>query len=471
MAINTSALTLTSAAPAKGAFKTRQGGSGSSQVASDPHQDNDSTIQASGGAPAASQNNGTDSPVQTGGTPQKATGPSLQTRSNARTSRAATPKVPSAAASATEVAAAAAAVDEASDFGSVMASALGRSATTTDPTATTQDATLPTEPGSASARPAAGSPADAMAWFAQVLMPSTGAPPTAPAVTSDTSTLDLSVAGAGAASTAVASSAAALLPVLPALTAGTARTRLGPPLPASAADSAAAPTQAPETPATQSATNPAANTAADLTAMADAQKLIAGMTATNATPAADDSGSDASATPVAHAASSSAATDATQSAAALQASGLTRTENTLGAVTLSIQSPVGSSAFANEVSTRISSLAQSGVTQAQLQLSPADLGPVQVHITVQSGQASVWFGANHADTRAALEQSLPRLRELFAGAGMPLTDSGVFREPPQPQHSPSVPSALSANGHTETLSAPTVTQVANVRLSLLDTYA
>jgi flagellar hook-length control protein FliK len=107
-----------------------------------------------------------------------------------------------------------------------------------------------------------------------------------------------------------------------------------------------------------------------------------------------------------------------------------------------------------------------------LQLSPADLGPVQVHITLQAGQASVWFGANHADTRAALEQSLPRLRELFAGAGLPLTDSGVFREPPQQQQAASLASAGSTRiSGADTPSTAPVTQVSNIRLSLLDTYA
>jgi flagellar hook-length control protein FliK len=124
------------------------------------------------------------------------------------------------------------------------------------------------------------------------------------------------------------------------------------------------------------------------------------------------------------------------------------------------------------VTSQVTGLAQSGVTQAQLQLNPADMGPVQVHITLQAGQASVWFGATHADTRAALEQSLPRLRELFAGAGMPLTDSGVFREPPQQQQAPSLPAASSAAlANADAVTAPTVTQVSNIRLSLLDTYA
>jgi flagellar hook-length control protein FliK len=230
------------------------------------------------------------------------------------------------------------------------------------------------------------------------------------------------------------------------------------------------PTTAVSAPAAEVDLATPATTLNSINAMADVQKLISGMSAANSTgadPDGDDTGSDA---PPAHA-STTASADGAQAAAALQASALTRAD-THGGATLSIQAPLGSAAFADEVSARVSGLAQSGITQAQLQLSPADLGPVQVHITLQAGQASVWFGANHADTRAALEQSLPRLRELFAGAGMPLTDSGVFREPPQQQQTQSLPSAGRTRiSGSDALSAPTVTQVSNIRLSLLDTYA
>ena len=45
--------------------------------------------------------------------------------------------------------------------------------------------------------------------------------------------------------------------------------------------------------------------------------------------------------------------------------------------------------------------------------------------------ASVWFGAAHADTRAAIEQSLPRLREMLGASGLSLADAGVFSHTPR----------------------------------------
>jgi flagellar hook-length control protein FliK len=72
-----------------------------------------------------------------------------------------------------------------------------------------------------------------------------------------------------------------------------------------------------------------------------------------------------------------------------------------------------------------------GVQSGSLRLTPDNLGPMEVRITVQNDQVSVWFGAAHADTRAALENALPRLRDMFAAQGMSLADAGVFREPPR----------------------------------------
>ena len=85
-------------------------------------------------------------------------------------------------------------------------------------------------------------------------------------------------------------------------------------------------------------------------------------------------------------------------------------------------------------------------------------------------QASVQFGAAHADTRNALENALPRLREMFASQGLSLADANVSREPPrQQQNSTPHPSTSSSSfGGEEGASAVSAAQV---RLGLLDAYA
>jgi len=89
---------------------------------------------------------------------------------------------------------------------------------------------------------------------------------------------------------------------------------------------------------------------------------------------------------------------------------------------------VGTPAWSDQLAARVTFLHERGVQSASLRLSPEHLGPMEIQINVQDDRATVWFGAAHADTRAALEQALPRLRELLQAQGLALADAGVFRE-------------------------------------------
>jgi flagellar hook-length control protein FliK len=68
------------------------------------------------------------------------------------------------------------------------------------------------------------------------------------------------------------------------------------------------------------------------------------------------------------------------------------------------------------------------VQAATLRLVPEQLGPVEMRVEVRDGQVSVSFSAAQAETRQALEQALPRLRELLAGAGLALGHASVQQE-------------------------------------------
>jgi flagellar hook-length control protein FliK len=136
-----------------------------------------------------------------------------------------------------------------------------------------------------------------------------------------------------------------------------------------------------------------------------------------------------------------------------------------------LHNPVGTQAWTDELGTRLTILAErGGQHSASIRLSPEHLGPLEVRISVRDDQASVWFGAAHADTRAAIEQALPRLRELFASQGLSLADAGVFREPPrdQPRLAQSS-SQSSANGDGGEVGQ--VVLVRSIRLGLVDAYA
>jgi flagellar hook-length control protein FliK len=134
-----------------------------------------------------------------------------------------------------------------------------------------------------------------------------------------------------------------------------------------------------------------------------------------------------------------------------------------------VQTPVGSAAWADEIGSRLTMMAEHGKQTASLRLSPEHLGPLEIRIAIRDDQASVWFGAAHADTRAAIEHALPRLRELFASQGMSLADAGVFHEPPREQ---AAPVASAAGGLNESDPDTTTTSVRmSVKLGLIDAYA
>lgn len=135
----------------------------------------------------------------------------------------------------------------------------------------------------------------------------------------------------------------------------------------------------------------------------------------------------------------------------------------------SLQTPVGSQAWADELGGRLTLMTEQGKQTASLRLSPEHLGPLEVKISVTDDKATVWFGAAHADTRAALEQALPRLRELFLAQGMSLTDAGVFHESPREQSA--TPTPLVTNVADTDAEEAVETTVTPLNVSLVDAYA
>lgn len=123
--------------------------------------------------------------------------------------------------------------------------------------------------------------------------------------------------------------------------------------------------------------------------------------------------------------------------------------------------------WADDFSARVSLIVRAGESTASLQLTPVDLGPVEVNVTVKDSQASIHFGATQADTRALIEASLPKLRELLASQGFNLLDASVSSGFSRSQQQ-SFASGNRAAGDAE----PIATEVRTVRqLGLLDLYA
>jgi flagellar hook-length control protein FliK len=101
-----------------------------------------------------------------------------------------------------------------------------------------------------------------------------------------------------------------------------------------------------------------------------------------------------------------------------------------------VSTPVGSAGFANELAQRVVVFAGQRVQRADISVTPADLGPVAVSIEVRGHEATLAFSAASHTTRAAIEDALPRLREMLSAQGLQLTGTHVGSEPRRDPYRP-----------------------------------
>ncbi|CAH0299639.1 Flagellar hook-length control protein [Massilia sp. Bi118] len=86
---------------------------------------------------------------------------------------------------------------------------------------------------------------------------------------------------------------------------------------------------------------------------------------------------------------------------------------------------VGTEAWENQVGQKVVYMVGNDEQTASLTLNPPDLGPLQVVLSVSNDQASVTFSANQEEVRQALEDALPRLREMMSESGIALNNASV----------------------------------------------
>jgi len=89
------------------------------------------------------------------------------------------------------------------------------------------------------------------------------------------------------------------------------------------------------------------------------------------------------------------------------------------------QARVGSDAWEQQLGQKVVWMVAGGDQSASLTLNPPDLGPLQIVLNVSNDQASVSFMAAEPETRQALEDAMPKLRETMSEAGIQLGDTSV----------------------------------------------
>lgn len=116
-----------------------------------------------------------------------------------------------------------------------------------------------------------------------------------------------------------------------------------------------------------------------------------------------------------------------QSNAASQTAALKTAEAQLP--TLYLQEPQAAAQLKDRVMYQVHQKIQT----AEIRLAPEELGSVQIKVNLQQDQLSVQFVVQQAQAKEALEQQMPRLRELLQQQGVELTDSQVSQQQQQQQ--------------------------------------
>lgn len=92
---------------------------------------------------------------------------------------------------------------------------------------------------------------------------------------------------------------------------------------------------------------------------------------------------------------------------------------------LSLPQRVGGAGWSQSLADRVIWLTGREQQIAELKLNPPNLGPLEVRLVVQQDQASVTFVSQHAMVREALEQAMPRLRDMLEQQELRLVQADI----------------------------------------------
>jgi len=86
---------------------------------------------------------------------------------------------------------------------------------------------------------------------------------------------------------------------------------------------------------------------------------------------------------------------------------------------------LGSTAWQEDLGQQVVAMVRRGDQQVDMQLNPADLGPLSISLNVGDSGVQAQFQSLHASVRAAVEQALPQLQVALASQGLTLGEASV----------------------------------------------
>lgn len=107
---------------------------------------------------------------------------------------------------------------------------------------------------------------------------------------------------------------------------------------------------------------------------------------------------------------------------------------------------VGTPAWDNQVGQKIVWMVAGKEQSATLTLNPPDLGPVQVVLNITGDNASVMFTSSELEVRQALENAMPKLREMMDESGISLGNASVNAGMPEQRQDQGERAGAASNG-------------------------
>jgi flagellar hook-length control protein FliK len=102
-----------------------------------------------------------------------------------------------------------------------------------------------------------------------------------------------------------------------------------------------------------------------------------------------------------------------------------QTGATGAAAPFTLQAPVASAPWQQQLGQQMVGLAQRGDQHMELHLNPRELGPLSVSLKLDDQGAQAHFFSSHSTVRGAVEQAIPQLREALAEQGIALGEAMV----------------------------------------------
>lgn len=148
------------------------------------------------------------------------------------------------------------------------------------------------------------------------------------------------------------------------------------------------------------------------------------------------------------------------------------------AVVANVSTPVSEPGFPARLAAEVATISMAGIERAEIELRPRELGPVRIELSMSGESARIAFSAAHPDTRQAIEQSMPILKDMLAERGLMLADASVSdgradsdSGPPEGAEARVPPGGATAPEGGGVTAEPGPGRHAGLRRSLLDVYA